>query len=64
MVSSGMLRRVALVWLLMLCFCILFVLCLYAICVTCLLDCCTTATGLKPNFSLSNIYKNRRFGGT
>jgi hypothetical protein len=34
------------------CVCALFVF----ICVTCLLYCCTTATGLKPNCSLTNIY--------
>jgi hypothetical protein len=29
---------------------------LCVICVTCLLYCCTTATGLKPNCSLTYIY--------
>jgi hypothetical protein len=37
-------------------YCCVFVLCLCVICVTCLLYCCTTATGLKPNCILTNIY--------
>jgi hypothetical protein len=37
------------------CLCVMFS-CLCVICVTCLLYCCTTATGLKPNCSLTNIY--------
>jgi hypothetical protein len=36
--------------------CIVFVLLMYVICVTCLFCCCTTATGLKPNCSLTYIY--------
>jgi hypothetical protein len=32
------------------------VLCLCVMWVTCLLYCCTTATELKPNCSLTNIY--------
>jgi hypothetical protein len=36
------------------------VLCLCVMCVTCLLYCCTTATGLKPSCSLTNIYKHGR----
>jgi hypothetical protein len=42
---------------LLLCFCIVFVLCVCVMFVTCLLYCCTTATGLKPNCSLTYIYK-------
>jgi hypothetical protein len=41
-------------------FIVVFLFCVCAllvcICVTCLLYCCTTATGLKPNCSLTNIY--------
>jgi hypothetical protein len=33
-----------------------FVLCLCVMCITCLLYCCNTATGLKPNCSLTNTY--------
>jgi hypothetical protein len=38
------------------CFYIVFVLCLCVMRVASLLYCCTTATGLKPNCSLTNIY--------
>jgi hypothetical protein len=37
------------------CFGIVFVLCLCVMCVTSLLYCCTTANGLTPNCSLTNI---------
>jgi hypothetical protein len=38
-------------------FIVVFLYCVFCvICVTCLLYCCTTATGLKPNCSLTNIY--------
>jgi hypothetical protein len=37
-------------------YCCVFLLCLCVMCVTCLLYCYTTATGLKPNCSLTNIY--------
>jgi hypothetical protein len=41
-------------------FIIVFVFYLCVMCVTCLLYCCTTATGLKPNCSLTNIYNSSR----
>jgi hypothetical protein len=44
------------VFVLFLCFCIVFVLCLCVMCFTCLLYCCTTATGLKPNCSLTHTH--------
>jgi hypothetical protein len=37
-------------------YCYVFVLCLCVICVTSLLYCCTTATGLKPNCSLTHTH--------
>jgi ABC-type Fe3+ transport system permease subunit len=55
-VKQSEVKRSKVKWMYCLWFCIVFMLCVCVMCVACLLYCCTTATGLKPNCSLANIY--------